>query len=147
MLPQLDTTTFHSQIFWVVWGFVCVYVFIATVATPQLKRIFENRQKHVDDLCEVAKNLKEESERLQITSNEILEKVKNEIYETETKLLNDFDKKNSEEKLKLTEEFSEAAKNEVSSLKLSSQEVLHEVSTDYLDKFLDLAMQKLENTK
>ena len=146
MLPQLATETFPSQIFWVVLGFFCVYGVMAFFAVPKLKRILDSRENHINDLLDVAEKLNEKSAKIEKESNELLSKTKQEILDTELRLVEKLEKKSSEEKQRLSEEILENANNEMASLKVSSEEVFKDISSD-LDELLDLALQKIGGRK
>lgn len=146
MLPQLAAETFPSQIFWVVLGFFCVYGIMAFFTVPRLKKILDQRRSYVDNLLDIAKRFNEKSERLEREATDLLAKTKQEIYCDEAKLIEELEKKSSEEKQKISEEILRHTKSEIASLSASSEEVFIEVSAD-LDQFLDLALQKMENQK
>ena len=146
MLPQLVTETFPSQVFWVVLGFFCVYGIMAFFAVPKLKKILNKREEHVNNLLETAKEFSEKSAEVERESSELLSKTKQEIFDTETKLTEELGKRNSDEKQRLSEEILENANNEIASLKVSSEEVFKNMSSD-LDKLLDLALQKIGSKK
>lgn len=48
-MPQFDTTTFASQIFWLVVSFVIVFVFVWRIALPRISATLENRQRKISD--------------------------------------------------------------------------------------------------
>lgn len=146
MLPQLATGTFPSQIFWVVLGFFCVYGIMAFFAVPRLKKILDKRESHINGLLDVAQKLGEKSAEIEKESGELLSKTKQEIFDAETKLIEELEKRNSKEKQRLSEEILENTSKEISSLKVSSEEAFKDISSD-LDELLDLALQKIGNRK
>ena len=48
-MPQFDTTTFASQIFWLVVSFTIVFLFIWRIALPRISDTLENRQRRISD--------------------------------------------------------------------------------------------------
>jgi len=55
-LPQFDTTTFASQIFWLLVMFVVLYVFFAKSALPKLSKTIEDRRMTIkSDLAQAEK--------------------------------------------------------------------------------------------
>ncbi len=48
-MPQFDTTTFASQIFWLVVCFAVVFVFVWRIALPRISATLENRQRKISD--------------------------------------------------------------------------------------------------
>ena len=146
MLPQLAAETFPSQIFWIVLGFFCVYGIMAFFAVPRLKKILDQRRSYVDNLLDISKRFNEKSERLEREATDLLAKTKQEIYCDEAKLIEELEKRSSNEKQRISDEILRHTKSEIASLNASSEEVFKEVSDD-LDQFIDLALQKMESKK
>jgi F-type H+-transporting ATPase subunit b len=61
-LPQLDATTYSSQIVWLVVTFVILYVLMAKVALPRVGEVLEERQNKIDDNLAKAEELKAQAE-------------------------------------------------------------------------------------
>lgn len=61
-MPQLDATSFASQIFWLIVAFVVLYRLLANRALPRLTEIIEARQDRIDGDLERAAKLREEAE-------------------------------------------------------------------------------------
>lgn len=146
MLPQLATATFPSQIFWVVLGFFLVYGIMAFFAVPRLKKILSDRQLYVDNLLEIAKRFNEKSEMLENEAENSFMSVKQEILNAEVKLVEELERRCSEERERISKEIFESANREMSALKISSEEVFNEVSFD-LDELTDIALQKVGSKK
>ena len=145
MLPQLATSTFPSQVFWVILGFVCVYIFMSGFAVPKLKKVLDRRNSHIDKALKAAETLRAESEKLEKDAEEALAKVQREALSAEKTLMDEFDLKNQQEKQKLDDKMSAKVKKEIDSLKISSQDAFEKLSSD-LDEILDLAMDKIKRT-
>ncbi len=146
MLPQLATATFPSQIFWVVLGFFLVYGIMAFFAVPRLKKILSDRQLYVDNLLEIAKRFNEKSEMLENEAENSFMSVKQEILNAEVKLVEELERRCSEERERISKEIFESANREMSALRISSEEVFNEVSFD-LDELTDIALQKVGSKK
>ncbi|MHA1565447.1 MAG: F0F1 ATP synthase subunit B family protein [Alphaproteobacteria bacterium] len=55
-MPQLETSTYISQLFWLIVTFVPLYFIIARTALPRIRTALENRQTRIDqDLNRAAK--------------------------------------------------------------------------------------------
>jgi len=54
-LPQLDITTWPSQLFWLVVTFVIGYVLISSLVAPSISSVLENRSTKISDDIETAK--------------------------------------------------------------------------------------------
>lgn len=119
---------------------------MAFFAVPKLKKILDDRENHINGLLDVAGKLGKKSEKIEKESSELLSKTKQEIRCDEAKLIEELEKKSSDEKQRISEEILSHTKSEVASLNASSEEVFKEVSGD-LDQFIDLALQKMEGKK
>jgi F-type H+-transporting ATPase subunit b len=61
-LPQLDTTTFASQLFWLLITFVTLYVVMSRVALPRLEGVMAERKGRIKGDLESAAKAKRDSE-------------------------------------------------------------------------------------
>ena len=61
-LPQLDVTTFPTQIFWLIVSFAILYWVMSKVAVPRIAEVLEERQERISDDLETAEKLKAEAE-------------------------------------------------------------------------------------
>ena len=60
-MPQLDVTTFSSQIFWLVVTFISLFLIMWRVSVPKISDALEARQKRIDDNLARAQELKKEA--------------------------------------------------------------------------------------
>ena len=44
-MPQLEISTFPSQIFWLVVSFLILYIIMAKVIVPRISSVIKNREK------------------------------------------------------------------------------------------------------
>lgn len=61
-LPQLDLTTFASQIFWLAVSFVVLYVIISRIAAPKIGGVIEERAARIKGDLDAAADAKKASE-------------------------------------------------------------------------------------
>ena len=61
-MPQLDPSTYPSQLFWLLITFVLLYVVVVKVALPRIGTVLEARQDKIDDDLKKAAARKEEAE-------------------------------------------------------------------------------------
>jgi F-type H+-transporting ATPase subunit b len=61
-LPQLDITTFASQIFWLVISFAVLYFIIARIAAPKIGGVIEEREARIKGDLDAATDAKKASE-------------------------------------------------------------------------------------
>ncbi len=62
-MPQLDTSTFASQIFWLVILFGLLYTIMSVVVMPRLRDVHETRNRHIRSDLDHAEELKQEAEK------------------------------------------------------------------------------------
>jgi F-type H+-transporting ATPase subunit b len=61
-LPQLDPSTYSSQVIWLVVTFVILYALMAKVALPKIGEVLEERQSRIDDNLAKAEELKSQAD-------------------------------------------------------------------------------------
>ena len=61
-MPQLDITTFSSQIFWLVASFTLLLLIMWRISVPKISDTLEARQKRIDDNLLRAEELKKDAE-------------------------------------------------------------------------------------
>jgi len=115
-------------------------------AVPRLKKILDSRESYVGGLLDIARRFSEKSEKIEKDAGEVIAKARRNVLKTEEKLVCDLEKKNFEEKQRLSREATASINNEVASLKASSEEAFGSISSD-LDDLLDLALQKVGSQK
>jgi F-type H+-transporting ATPase subunit b len=60
-MPQLDASTFVSQLFWLVITFVGLYIVMTKMVVPRIAEVLEGRQRRIDDDLEKAEALRNEA--------------------------------------------------------------------------------------
>ena len=90
-MPQLDITTFSSQIFWLLVTFISMFLVMWRISVPKISDSLEARQKRIDDNLARAEELKAEAEISLAAYETSLTKARTEaqttIREANTKLL------------------------------------------------------------
>ena len=71
-LPQLDFTTWPTQIFWLVVSFALAYVLMWRVVTPRIASVLEERHGRLDDDMQRAKQAADEAEAMRISFEKTL---------------------------------------------------------------------------
>lgn len=61
-MPQLDLSTFSSQIFWLIASFAVLYVLLARSVLPRIHDVLENRQNKITHDIDRAEQLRNEAE-------------------------------------------------------------------------------------
>ncbi len=60
-MPQLDPSTFLTQLFWLVVTFVILYLLMWRVALPRIADLLQTRQERIDDDLERAEKLRNDA--------------------------------------------------------------------------------------
>ena len=148
-MPQLDTTYWASQAFWLILVFTILYFSISKLYLPKIKDNLDNRESKIKEDLENANKFKEQSEAKAKEYSVILENAKKEIskmhYDSKTILEKDIQsKKEAMEKeiekkiLKAQKEISELKKNSISSINDISgsiaSDIIENISGDKLNE-------------
>ena len=141
-MPQLDISTFSSQIFWVLVGFFLVYIFMATVVNPALRETLDNRVAHIDGLLKEAEKLRSEANKLEHEAFSAFEDAQIQAAAEESKLVENFRQDSIKEKEKLYDLFVEESRKEAESLAESSAKTYAEISEN-MDDLVAYAMDKV----
>ncbi|MBI1954211.1 MAG: hypothetical protein HYS39_01230 [Proteobacteria bacterium] len=78
-MPQLDITTFSSQIFWLVVCFSILCVMMATVVVPRISRALTFRYHHIQQDLAYIRDLEQEMSSLQKERETLLKEARHEI--------------------------------------------------------------------
>ena len=143
MLPQLASATFPSQIFWILWGFVCVYLFMSEVVSPKLNELFTRRDDYLDNLKRTSDELRTQAESINNVSESVLEKTQRHIRESEDNLEKNLKAEVAASRANLERDFLLQTNQEFVSIDEASQKVFREISEN-LDDLVIAAKSKLE---
>lgn len=100
-LPQLDTSTYPSQIFWLVLVFAVMYFFFAKKSLPTISNTIESRSERINNDLDSAERLKDEVSSVQKSyeesltdardsSSEMFQNIEKEIKQKSEKYAKDF---------------------------------------------------------
>ena len=76
-LPQLDISTWSSQLFWLVVLFATGYVFMAKLVTPKIGKILEERRAKLDGDLDRARSASADAQRIREEYETSLETARN----------------------------------------------------------------------
>lgn len=71
-MPQLDFSTYASQLFWLTITFGALYLFLARSALPRLGRVLEERARRISDDLEAAESMQREAVALEESYEKLL---------------------------------------------------------------------------
>jgi len=79
-MPQLEITTYPSQIFWLVVSFLTLYLIMSRIIIPRISSVIKNRESQIKNNIHISEQLYKDTEII----NDELEKVRKDT-ETEAK--------------------------------------------------------------
>ena len=144
-LPQMDITTFPSQLFWLVITFAILYIFMWRVVIPKLSNTIEERKDKISNDINEAEKFNSEAtsilekyeEQMSLASqsaSDIISESKSKMNEYFENLKLENEKKiaemirNSQEMIKLRE------KDSINEVRNATLETVKEIAIKYLDK-------------
>lgn len=80
-MPQLDPTTFSSQLFWLGVCFSALYFILAYIAVPKITDVLENRESVREQKINKASTYREEAEGLLIGYEKILTQARKDAHQ------------------------------------------------------------------
>jgi F-type H+-transporting ATPase subunit b len=111
-MPQLDTATFASQIFWLAVAFVTLYYLLSRRALPRLAEVLEARQDRIAADLDEAERLRRDAEAALANYEALVTKAHDEAHvllaETQTRLQTEAAKRQAELEARLAEQLSAA---------------------------------------
>ena len=148
-MPQLDTTYWASQAFWLIIVFTILYISISKFYLPKIKDNLDNRENKIKEDLENANKFKEQSEAKAKEYDIILENAKKEVsrihFDSKNILDKDIQSKKEaiekeieKEILKAQREILELKKNSISSIQSISgsivSNIIENISGDKLNE-------------
>ena len=132
-MPQLDLTTFASQIFWLAITFGVLYLIMARFSLPIVREVLQNRQVRISGDLKKASSLKEEAESTEadFTSsiNQARHKAANMLSEARSRVAKEEAKRNAKLDETIAKQLAEADVR-VKELKQTTLDDLLDVSAD-----------------
>jgi F-type H+-transporting ATPase subunit b len=99
-MPQLDITTFSSQVFWLLITFTAMFLVMWRISVPKISDALEARQKKIDDNLARAEELRAEAELSLAVYEESLTKAhsnaQNIVFEANASLLKETQRRETE---------------------------------------------------
>ena len=78
-MPQLDVTTYSTQIFWLLVCFSVLLILAKSFVVPNMDNIFNNRMRHINLLLDQASKLADEAKKIDREINDFIESSKIDI--------------------------------------------------------------------
>lgn len=136
-LPQLDATTFPSQIFWMIVIFAIMYFFFAKKSLPEISTTIENRAERITSDLDSAERLKEEVASVQKSYEESLTGARDESSAMYTQIEHDIKAKTE----KYTADFQEFSAKQVQDLEKSIGDARKKAISEMSDVAAEVAKE------
>lgn len=127
-LPQFDTSTYASQIFWLTVSFVLLYVLMSRMALPRISEVMEMRQTQKDNNLSRAEQMHEEAEKIEATYQETLQKAREDAQERLTQAENKAAARLSEENARFLEHTRNRLTSAEQNIAKAKEEALHSLA-------------------
>lgn len=135
-MPQLDPSSFISQIFWLIICFICLYSVVSLLITPKLDDVMGRRQKIIDDHIRAANKSKEEAKKAFDTYEEALNKANEQATTSFINTQDEMKKFIDEKTLEVSSELSKQTEQTLALVEKEKASALQEVH-----KFADLLIE------
>lgn len=77
-MPQLETSTYLSQFFWLITSFLTLWFFMAWFIIPKIEEVMEQRRRKIDDYVQKAEKINKQALQSLAKYEKALQKAKNE---------------------------------------------------------------------
>ena len=78
-MPQLDSSSFLTQIFWLLITFSFLLIFLCNISLPRIKSVLEKRENKINEEIKTAKKLQAEAQEIQFKIDKQLNEAKEEV--------------------------------------------------------------------
>ncbi|MGN7438529.1 MAG: F0F1 ATP synthase subunit B [Alcanivorax sp.] len=152
-LPQLDPSSYPSQIFWLVVVFVLMYFFFAKKSLPEISGTIEKRSERITNDLDSAERLKEEVSSVQTSyedslkgareeSSALFAQMEKDIKEKSEKLSSDFQDESTKQIRDLEKEIENARKVAMEEMADVAAEVAKDSAAKIIGVEVDLKYAK-----
>jgi F-type H+-transporting ATPase subunit b len=111
-LPQLDFTTWPTQVFWLIITFALAYLLMWRIVTPRIAAVLEDRHSRLDGDMQRAKQAADEAEQMRVSFEKTLADARSQAMEKTRSTLaaatTEAEKKNAEAANRLAEKVDKA---------------------------------------
>lgn len=128
-LPQLDASTFPSQLFWLAVTFVILYLYFSRKALPEISGVIENRRERVQSDLDTAERLRKDAEKAQGDYEALLSGARTEATSLMSKAVNTVKEKAEREMTALREKGLEQIAALESQLTAEKKKAMSEMDT------------------
>ncbi len=128
-LPQLDASTFPSQVFWLVVIFVTMYFFFAKKSLPEISNTIENRSERIANDLDTAERLKDEVAAVQASYEESLSEARAQSAALYTNIEQEIKDRSEKFSIEFQENSAKKIRNLEESIEKAQKQAMEEMSS------------------
>lgn len=128
-LPQLDFSTYPSQLFWLLISFVVLYILMSRVAMPRIAEVLEERQSKIADDLDKAESLKTNAEQVKAEYEKAVADARSEAHAVNRKTADEITAANAEAEAEAGREIAKKIQDAEASIEKARAEALSNVKT------------------
>ena len=139
-MPQLDPTTFVSQVFWLVVCFIFIIIYSAKVTLPQLSKVFQHRYDKIEGTRAMGSSLQKQIEQLNDERQQQLTEARHYAHDRVTQATSDLNKQVNQTKLVYRSEVKQQLRtyeSQLANIESSTLNDLNMVSVDISQIIMD----------
>ncbi|HCP19213.1 MAG: hypothetical protein CBC12_11610 [Candidatus Puniceispirillum sp. TMED52] len=149
-LPQLDFTTWPTQIFWLIVSFMLAYLLMWRVVVPRIGSVLEERHNRIEDDLRRARQASEDAEKARVTFEDMLANARNEASDktrqaTES-IMNKMDRKMETANANLAKKMAAAEADIANAKNAALKDVSEIAATSAIDVVRQLTGMKVTKT-
>jgi len=132
-MPQLDTSTFSSQLFWLGISFCILYCILAYFIVPKISGVLENRETMREQNINTASTYREQAEGLLLEYEKLLAQTRKDAHERYQALVNRIAHETTEKKKDILDKLQERlhiAEQDLYRARIDASQDMHSVARD-----------------
>ena len=145
-MPQLEITTFPSQIFWLIVSFLILYLMLSKIIIPRISSVIKSRESEIKNNIHISEQLYKDTEII----NDEIEKVKNKTETEAREIINNLkeatNKRISDNYKLLKKKLEQKLEKDEKEILLRKKEALKEINKISLS-LSDEIIKKISNDK
>lgn len=145
-MPQLDVSTFASQIFWLIIAFSFLYVMVARRILPGIHEVLENRRRQLTNDLDRAEKLRKEAESVRQEYEHLLAKSRHDASNIVHKAMQDVADKSAQRHARLDETLAKQIAESEVRLKESRKKVVDQLEPVAVAVTADIIQRLLNNS-
>jgi len=139
-MPQLNSASYVSQIFWVIVSFSLMWFFVAKLIVPKIADIIQRRQRKIDDCIAAADSFRQTAEDLVLRYNGAIKKAEQAAALSWTEAKNQLEEESNKMRSEMTARLQERMDKNEKELSKIEADVKRQVNS----LAVDLAMKVLQ---